>query len=91
MTDSHSVLFTDLRAILVEELRFPAAQITPTAPVHDLEFDSLARMELSVALEHRLGICVLPETLHAVETLHDIITLVQVAMTPSAPPAGDPE
>ncbi|MFD3875775.1 acyl carrier protein [Streptomyces sp. NPDC058623] len=82
MTDRHADAFADLRAILVNELRVPAAQVTSKASVHDLGIDSLARMELSVALEHCLGIGVPAESLQTAETVNDIVLLIERAPGP---------
>ncbi|WP_035839250.1 acyl carrier protein [Kitasatospora azatica] len=76
MTDRHTHLFADLRSILVEELRILAPDIDPAASVLDLGLDSLARMELSVALDQRLGIALPAQALRSAETLGDIVALM---------------
>ncbi len=77
MTDRHTHLFAQLQSILVDELRIPAREINPAAAILDLGLDSLACMELSIALDQRLGLAVHSQALRDAQILDDIVALME--------------
>jgi acyl carrier protein len=70
-------MFETLKDILVTKLKVPADQVTMTANKDDLELDSLAVVELSMTLQTDLGLDISDEELFDVETVGDIVALME--------------
>ncbi|MFI6055944.1 acyl carrier protein [Streptomyces violascens] len=67
----------ELAAILRDDLRLPAASLTPEASLDTAGFDSLALVELSVLLGDRYGIDVTDAEIKNAATLKDLDLLIQ--------------
>lgn len=66
--------FEQVREIIVETLSCDADQVTPEARLaEDLEADSLAAVELSMALEEAFGVTIGDEDLPKLKTVQDIL------------------
>ncbi len=66
--------FEKVRDIIVETLSCDADKVTREAKLaEDLEADSLAAVELSMALEEEFGITIADEDLAALKTVGDIM------------------
>lgn len=65
-----------LKKIFVEDLKIPADLVAPEATLKDIEFDSLALVELTVILERDLGVDIHEDELKELATLADMARLV---------------
>lgn len=70
-------MFETLRGILVTSLKVPADEVTMESSVDDLDLDSLALVELSMALQSELGMEISEDELSEVETVADIVAAMQ--------------
>ena len=70
--------FEKVRDISVETLSCDADKVTPEARLaEDLEADSLAAVELSMALEENFGITIPDEDVGTFKTVNDIVEYVK--------------
>ncbi|MBE9375975.1 acyl carrier protein [Saccharopolyspora sp. HNM0983] len=69
-------MFQTLHEILVDRIRIAPDGIAPEATPEDIDLDSLAMVELSVALEE-VGIAITEGELKHVATVGDIAELMQ--------------
>ena len=70
--------FEKVRDIIVETLSCYADKVTPEARLaEDLEADSLAAVELSMALEENFGITIPDEDVGTFKTVNDIVEYVK--------------
>ncbi|MDD5938515.1 MAG: acyl carrier protein [Clostridiales bacterium] len=70
--------FEKVRDIIVETLSCDADKVTPEARLaEDLEADSLAAVELSMALEENFGITIPDEDVGTFKTVNDIVEYVK--------------
>ena len=66
--------FEKVKEIIVETLSCDADKVTPDARLaEDLEADSLAAVELSMALEEAFGVGIADEDMTQVKTVADIV------------------
>ena len=66
--------FEKMRDIIVETLGCEAEQVTPEASLtEDLGADSLASVELTMALEEAIGISIVDSALAEMKTVGDIL------------------
>ena len=66
--------FEKVKEIIVETLSCDADKVTPEARLaEDLEADSLAAVELSMALEEAFGVGIADEDMTQVKTVADIV------------------
>lgn len=71
------ITFEDVRDIIVDTLSCDAEDITPgTNLVDDLEADSLEIVELSMALQEKLGTGIEDEDLEKIHTVQDILDYI---------------
>ncbi|MDO4813619.1 MAG: acyl carrier protein [Gemella sp.] len=71
-------MLEQVKEVLVEALNLDAEEITADAKLNDdLGIDSLAAVELSLELESTFDIKIEDEELEALETVQDIINLVE--------------
>ncbi|MGC0334536.1 acyl carrier protein [Streptomyces sp. SAI-170] len=70
-------LFCRLREILSQKLNIPAEEITPTASFGEMDLDSLAVVEFSLALETEFGVKVSDSELLADPTMPGVAELLQ--------------
>ncbi|MGE5827272.1 MAG: acyl carrier protein [Micromonosporaceae bacterium] len=70
-------MFDQLKAILIEDLLLDADEVRPDASREDAGLDSLAVVELSMALSRRLGIHITDEELLELKTVADIVRLMK--------------
>jgi acyl carrier protein len=68
--------YDTLKKIFVEDLKVPADLVAPDATLKDIEFDSLALVELTVILERDLGVDIHEDELKDLGTLGDMARLV---------------
>jgi len=72
------ITFEQVRDIIVDTLSCDAEQVTPeTDLVEDLEADSLEIVELSMALQEKLGIGIEDEDLEKIHTVQDILEYIK--------------
>ena len=72
-------------AVICEQLAVEPEAVTPNASfVDDLGADSLAMVELVLALEDRLGISVPEEDTEKIRTVSDAIAYIERQLTQSA-------
>ena len=72
------MLFDDVRDVIVETVGCEAAAVTPEARLNeDLGADSLAAMELIMALEEKLDIEIDDAELDQFETLNDLVSYLE--------------
>ena len=70
--------FEQVREIIVETLSCDADQVTPEARLaEDLEADSLAAVELSMALEEAFGVTIADEDLPNLKTVGDLVKYIE--------------
>jgi acyl carrier protein len=75
----------DIASIICEQLGVERGAVTPQASfIDDLGADSLAMVELVLAMEERLGISVPEEDTEQIRTVADAITYVQEQQARSA-------
>lgn len=66
------------RELLADALDIPLEQIQPTARIGEVEqWDSLAHMRILFAIEERIGRPMDPEDAVAIESLDDIVRLLE--------------
>jgi acyl carrier protein len=65
-----------LKKIMIEDLLLDADDVRPDASREDAGLDSLAVVELSMALNKRFGIHITDEELLELETVADIVRLM---------------
>lgn len=70
-------MFEKLRSVLVDRVQLPAQHIEPRATLEDIDLDSLAMVELSVALEEEIGVQIGEDELKGASTVSDIVQLVE--------------
>ena len=69
--------FEKVRDVIVETLSCDAEKVVPEARLaEDLEADSLAAVELSMALEETFGVTIPDEDLAAFKTVNDVVEYV---------------
>ena len=72
------MLFDDVRDVIVETVGCEAAAVTPEARLNeDLGADSLAAMELIVALEEKLDIEIDDAELDQFKTVNDLVSYLE--------------
>ena len=72
------MLFDDVRDVIVETVGGEAAAVTPEARLNeDLGADSLAAMELIMALEEKLDIEIDDAELDQFKTLNDLVSYLE--------------
>lgn len=65
-----NVLLEDLRSLLAEIFHMQASEITPDAQLGELpQWDSMAHMDLMVALESRFSVEITPEIISQLTSL----------------------
>ena len=70
--------FEKVRDIIVETLSCDADKVTPDARLaEDLEADSLAAVELSMALEEAFGVSISDEDLPTLKTVGDVVKYLE--------------
>jgi acyl carrier protein len=69
--------FEALKEVLVDKLKVAPLLVTPEATMEDLGLDSLALAELAILLEKEFGVKVSDDVLLEVETLNDVIQLME--------------
>ena len=70
--------FEEVRDIIVETLSCEADQVTlETNLAEDLEADSLAAVELSMALEEEFGVTIADEELPNMKTVGDLVKYLE--------------
>ena len=70
--------FEKVRDIIVETLICDADKVTPDARLaEDLEADSLAAVELSMALEEAFGVSISDEDLPTLKTVGDVVKYLE--------------
>ena len=70
--------FEAVRVIIVDTLSCDAGSITPsTNLIEDLEADSLEVVELSMALQEKLGVGIEDEDLEKIKTVQDILDYIK--------------
>ncbi len=71
-------MFEKVKAIIVETLSCDEDKVTMEARLtEDLEADSLDAVELNMAIEETLGVCVSDELLAEVKTVGDIVRYLE--------------
>jgi acyl carrier protein len=70
-------VYDTLKKILVETLRVEPSQVRPDATKDDLELDSLGVVELAMVLEKDHGLLISDEELQGVDTVADIVALME--------------
>ena len=72
------MLFDDVRDVIVETVGCEAAAVTPEARLNeDLGVDSLAAMELIMALEEKLDIEIDDAELDQFKTVNDLVSYLE--------------
>ena len=75
------MLFDDVRDVIVETVGCEAAAVTPEARLNeDLGADSLAAMELIMALEEKLDIEIDDAELDQFKTVNDLVSYLETKM-----------
>lgn len=70
--------FEKVKEIIVETLSCDADKVTPEARLaEDLEADSLAAVELSMALEEAFGAGIADEDMANIKTVNDIVEYIK--------------
>ena len=70
--------FEEMRDIIVETLSCDAEDVTMEAPLaEDLGADSLAAVELSMALEEAFGVTIEDEALPQMKTVGDLVNYLE--------------
>ena len=70
--------FEKVKEIIVETLSCDADKVTPDARLaEDLEADSLAAVELSMALEEAFGVSISDEDLPTLKTVGDVVKYLE--------------
>lgn len=72
-------MFELLKEILVGKLKVSPERINLAATMDDIEFDSVAAVELSLLLESELGVVVSDDALSDARTVGDIVALLEQA------------
>ena len=71
-------LFSEIKGIIVEMLAIDAEAVTTDAHLHfDLGADSLAMINLSVAIGEKYGIELLAEDIVELENIGELVSLVE--------------
>ena len=71
-------MYETLKRILVETLRVEPSQVRLDATKEDLELDSLGVVELAMVLEKDHGLRISDEELQALDTVADIVALMEL-------------
>lgn len=66
-----------LKTIMIEDLQLDASAVSPDASREDAGLDSLAMVDLSVALSRRLGMDIPDDQLLELRTVADIARLME--------------
>ena len=75
------MLFDDVRDVIVETVGCEAAAVTPEARLNeDLGADSLAAMELIMALEEKLDIEIDDAELDQFKTVNDLVSYLETTV-----------
>jgi acyl carrier protein len=66
-----------LKTIMIEDLQLDADAVSPDATREDAGLDSLAMVDLSVAISRRLGINITDDQIFELKTVADIAQLME--------------
>jgi acyl carrier protein len=66
-----------LKTIMIEDLQLNASEVSPAASLDDAGLDSLAVVELSMALSRRLGVDITDDELLELKTVADIADVIE--------------
>lgn len=66
-----------LKTIMIEDLQLDADAVSPDASREDAGLDSLAMVDLSVAISRRLGINITDDQIFELKTVADIAQLME--------------
>ena len=78
--------FEKVKEIIVETLSCDADKVTPDARLaEDLEADSLAAVELSMALEEEFGVTIADEELPNMKTVGDLVSTWRTTLSNKEP------
>ncbi|MFJ6698283.1 acyl carrier protein [Streptomyces sp. NPDC091272] len=72
-----TAVFAEVKVLMAQTLRIPAADIRPDGSLADLQMDSLAMAELCVALESTYGSRVDGDRLARATTVDELVGLVE--------------
>jgi acyl carrier protein len=72
-----------LKEILVVNLRLSAADISPEVGIEEAGLDSIALVELAMVMSSRLGIEVADSELTDIETIGQIVSLMEERVVPT--------
>ncbi|MFF2328582.1 MULTISPECIES: acyl carrier protein [unclassified Streptomyces] len=70
-------MFEELKNILVADLKVDPEAVQPTATLEDTALDSLAIVELCLAVEQQLQVSISEDEIFAATTLGDLARLVE--------------
>lgn len=76
-------MFEVLKEILVDKLKISPERVTLDATMEDIEFDSVAAVELALLIESELDMSIPDDALSEVATVGDIVELMERAGTGS--------
>jgi acyl carrier protein len=71
-------IYPQLASLIASSFGIPEDQITPDTTFEDLEFDSLALVELAVVVQHEFGLKIEDDALDAGDTLARAAELIDI-------------
>jgi acyl carrier protein len=71
-------VYARLVSLITSNFGIPEDQVTPDTTFDDLEFDSLALLELSVVVQHEFGLKIEEGALDATDTLARAAELIDI-------------
>jgi len=73
--------YATLQSILVENFGVSADDVNPETTFSELELDSLDLVELSMAVEDRLGVGIADDEVEQIASVGDAVTLIDAKVT----------
>ena len=73
--------YDTLQSILVESFGVDAATVSPDTTFAELELDSLDLVELSMAVEDRLGVGIADDEVEKIASVGDAVQLIDAKVT----------
>jgi acyl carrier protein len=73
--------YQTLETILVENFGVSAEEVTPETTFADLELDSLDLVELSMAVEDRLGVGLADDEVEQIASVGDAVKVIEAKVT----------
>lgn len=81
MSETSQPTFERLAQIIEDKLKIPADQVKPETVLKDIEIDSIAIIEVTLAAEKQFGVSIPTEDVNVEGTAEDLYQLVLAAVS----------